>query len=488
MNSLIKLKKVKKMKGFFVSFITLFAVSVGSSAQSDSWVVNTLVSNLDSLVKYELPEGSNVGLSIYDLHTNLPLYTYQADKLSRPASTMKLLTAITALNRPDGDEPFRTKVCYVGTIAGDTLKGDLYVVGGYDPEFDDKAMDALVEKVTRFPIKVIMGNIYGDVSMKDSLYWGKGWAWDDTPESYQPYLSPLMLNKGVLTITAYPQSKGKAAILEYDPLSSYYKIINETVSKTPSASRFSVTRDWLQNGNNVVVSGNVASKCSKSVNLYCSQNFFMHTFIDRLLQKGIDCSEYGFKRLPYDQDSKLIGVVETPVQNVINRLMKESDNLNGQALLCRLGAQFTGKNQISDEDGLEAIRALIRVLGDDSDRYKLADGCGLSNYNYISPDLLVTFLKHAYSHSDIFQKLYSALPIGGVDGTLRNRMKLGTLSNRMVHAKTGSFTGINCLAGYLTANNGHLIAFAIMNQNVLWPNRAREFQDAVCDEIIKWAE
>ena len=91
----------------------------------------------------------------------------------------------------------------------------------------------------------------------------------------------------------------------------------------------------------------------------------------------------------------------------------------------------------------------------------------------------------AYSRTDVFQKLYKALPIGGVDGTLEFRMKKGTLSHRNVHAKTGSFTAINCLAGYLKARNGHEIAFAIMNQNALSGREARAFQDAVCDEVIR---
>ena len=93
-------------------------------------------------------------------------------------------------------------------------------------------------------------------------------------------------------------------------------------------------------------------------------------------------------------------------------------------------------------------------------------------------------MRHAYSRTDVFQKLYKALPVGGVDGTLKNRMQRGTRSYKNVHAKTGSFTAINCLAGYLRADNGHEIAFAIMNQNALSGREARAFQDAVCEEII----
>ena len=454
------------------------------------WGQNTaakgLSSRLDTLIKYQLPVGSNVGISIYDLTDGKSLYTYQADKLSRPASTMKLLTTITALSHPDADDPFKTEVWYQGVIEQDTLKGDLYVVGGYDPEFDDEALDSLVNAVSRFPFSVISGHVYGDVSMKDSIYWGSGWAWDDTPASYQPYLSPLMLNKGLVTVTASPGERGHLASLDCVPASSYYTVTNETKSRTPAAGRFGVSRDWLQNGNNIVVKGNVEGKRTGMVNIYSSRDFFMHTFLERLQAKGIQCPvNYAFNELQKDSLSVQIALFETAIQDVINQIMKESDNLNAEALLCRLGAQATGKKHNSDEDGLSVIRKQIKALGEDPDYYKLADGCGLSNYNYISPNLLIAFLKFAYSRTDVFQKLYKALPIGGVDGTLKYRMKRGTPSYKNVHAKTGSFTAINCLAGYLRTTNGHEIAFAIMNQNVLSGAKARAFQDAVCDEVIR---
>ncbi|GAE23904.1 D-alanyl-D-alanine carboxypeptidase [Bacteroides pyogenes JCM 10003] len=130
--------------------------------------------------------GSEVGISVYDLTEKKPLYTYRDTKLSRPASTMKLLTAVAFLSRADARTPFRTEVWHDGTIERDTLKGNLYVVGGFDPEFDDEAMDSLVSAVRAFPISVIDGQVYGDVSMKDSLYWGNGWAWDDNPEATSP--------------------------------------------------------------------------------------------------------------------------------------------------------------------------------------------------------------------------------------------------------------------------------------------------------------
>ena len=69
-----------------------------------------------------LPEAFEVGISVYDLTAKKSLYTYRDTKLSRPASTMKLLTAITALSRPDADNPFRTEVWHDGVIEHERCK------------------------------------------------------------------------------------------------------------------------------------------------------------------------------------------------------------------------------------------------------------------------------------------------------------------------------------------------------------------------------
>lgn len=443
-------------------------------------------SQIDSLIAKMLPEGSSVGIAVYDLTAGRTLYTHQAEKLSRPASTMKLLTAITALSRPEADEPFRTEVWHDGVIERDTLKGNLYVVGGFDPEFDDEAMDSLVSQVVSSSFSVVEGQVYGDVSMKDSLYWGSGWAWDDTPAAYQPYLSPLMFCKGTVEVTVLPAAlQGDKAVVLCHPRSSYYELDNQARTRVPGAGRLTVTRNWLSNGNRLLVSGNVTGVRKETLNLFDSSAFFMHTFLERLLARGVTVSPtYAYAALPADSGKVArLACRETSIQQVLNQLMKESDNLNAEALLCRLGAQASEKKQVAAEDGIVEIMKLIRRLGKNPNQYKIADGCGLSNYNYLSPALLVDFLKYAYSHTEVFRKLYKSLPVGGVDGTLKHRMKKAP-AFRNVHAKTGSFTAINTLAGYLRQKNGHEVAFAIMNQNILSAARARAFQDKVCEVLI----
>ena len=129
----------------------------------------------------------------------------------------------------------------------------------------------------------------------------------------------------------------------------------------------------------------------------------------------------------------------------------------------------------------------IRRAGITHSNYRIADGSGLSLYNYQSAEMQVALLKYAYRNSNIFESLYPSLPIAGIDGTLKKRMRKGPCLNN-VRAKTGTLTGVSSLAGYLTNRSGHLIAFSIINQGVLRASKAKAFQDAICNILAKSKE
>ncbi len=457
---------------FFSFALTVICLSLPLSAQK-------LADQISKLMQ-DLPHGSEVGLCIYDLTEQKTLYNYREDKLSRPASTQKLLTAITALDQPQANAPFITEVWTDGEIKGDTLKGNLFVIGGFDPEFDELSMDGLIQQIREFPIQAITGKIYGDVSMKDSIYWGSGWAWDDTPNAFQPHLSPLMYCKGVVSYTVSPAVAGEKATVQCTPQSSFYSIQNNTQSNTPQAGDFLLTRDWMNNSNTLLIEGNVASKKQGKINLHHPEVYFIHSFVEKLLRSGVRCSgAYAFKTFDKQEEATKLAEFRTPFTKVLKEMMKESDNLNAEATFYRVAKQSSGKDRAETADGVTAIQQIIKKTGLDPANYRLADGSGLSNYNYISPELLVAFLKYAYADTEIFQNLYKSLPIAGIDGTLSYRMGKGkTFKN--VHAKTGAISGIYTLAGYLKAKNGHEIAFAIMNQNALGGKKPRSFQNEVC--------
>lgn len=137
-----------------------------------------------------LLETSELGLMIYDLTADSTLYTYNHRHTLRPASNMKLVTAITALDKLGGNHQLRTSLYRTGEQTLNTLKGDLYCVGGMDPMFSDEDLNIFVETIKELGIDTIRGRIVADKTMKDGDLLGWGWCWDDD----NPVLSPLLIN------------------------------------------------------------------------------------------------------------------------------------------------------------------------------------------------------------------------------------------------------------------------------------------------------
>lgn len=445
-----------------------------------------LSQRLDALLHEEVLKTSEVGITVFDLTTGESIYRYQDEKLYRPASIEKVITSVTALAKLGTDYTLDTSLRYKGKIENDTLKGNLYLIGGFDPEFMDEDLNRLAGMLESYGIRYVTDTIAADVSMTDSVYWGPGWSWDDTPYSFQPYLSPLMLNRGCVDVTVSPAQKDSLPEVTCTPASGFYSINNRGVSRNPQAGKLEITRNWLTNGNQITITGNVARPSTEKLNVYTSKDFFFHTFINRLRNRGIEARAYTYADCPIAADSIVtLYIIQRPIKEVLERALKKSDNLCAESMFYHLASKHALRKRVSAEDGTDAINAFMKAtLGFNPDNYKIADGSGVSLYNYISPRLLLEYLKYAYYHRDIFLPLYESLPVAGVDGTLQYRMKQ-TKAYGNVHAKTGSVTGVSSLAGYVKAGNGHQLAFVIINQNVLKLSRARAFQDKVCDILSR---
>ena len=468
------MKKLFLLLGLIISSHILYAQS--------------LAQRLDSLLNNPLLKTSEVGITVFDLTEGKSLYRYQDENLYRPASTEKVITSVTALAQLGTTYTMDTQLQYTGTIENDTLKGNLYLIGGFDPEFMEADLDSLVDAVAQSGIRYISDTLVADVSMMDSIYWGPGWSWDDVPNSFQPYLSPLMLNRGCVDVTVTPTIKDSLPQITCSPTSDYYQVSNQAISRNPMVSKLKITRNWLHGGNQIQVSGNVSRTTTETQSIYDSKAFFFHTFTSRLKERGITISATAYADCPIPNDSLTVTplyVHRRPISQVLKQALKESDNLCAEAMFHHLAKQYAFHNRVSFEDGTDAINDFMKKnLGFNPEHYRIADGSGVSLYNYVSPRLLLEYLKYAYYHPDIFHPFYESLPIAGIDGTLQYRMKK-TPAYRKVHAKTGSVTGVSSLAGYAKAANGHQLAFVIINQNVMKLRQARAFQDRICQLLCQ---
>ncbi|MBQ7414490.1 MAG: D-alanyl-D-alanine carboxypeptidase/D-alanyl-D-alanine-endopeptidase [Prevotella sp.] len=358
---------------------------------------------LDSLLQSSIFETSMVGMIVYDLTADSILYKVNERQALRPASTMKAITAITALDRLGGSHQFRTQLYYTGEVQDSTLYGDLYCVGGFDPAFNSDDMRAFVESVQQMGIDTIRGRIVADRTMKDGDLLGEGWCWDDD----NPKISPLSLGRDINFLERFVTALSDEGIVLDIRLSE---------GSLPSEAR-----------------------------ILCSRFHSM----DQILQ----------------------------------RMMKMSDNFYAEAMFYQI-ARSTGRRPAKAKDAAGVIKQLIQKVGNGKNPYRIADGSGLSLYNYVTPELEMRLLRYAYLNKNIYEHLLPSLPIAGWDGTLKTRMK-GTFAEGNVKAKTGTVTGVSALAGYCTAANGHQLCFSMINQGIMKSDTGRNFQDRVCNALCE---
>ena len=164
--------------------------------------------------------------------------------------------------------------------------------------------------------------------------------------------------------------------------------------------------------------------------------------------------------------TKLVEISTTesrPLSEIVGKMMKPSQNLYAQLLLLQVGAinqKPEDKNQTTEEAGIAELQRFAAQAGIQRGELLFDEGSGLSRRALVTPNAIVELLKFMGRHryADIYRE---ALPIAGVDGTLRNRMK-GTAAERNVRAKTGTIGNVNTLSGYVTTAAGERLAFSLM--------------------------
>jgi len=451
-------------------FIVLVIFCISSFPQS-------LKTKLDNVLKDKFFESCLVSIQAEDLTTNKTLYKKNEKILLRPASNMKVITSAAGLYFLGPDYEFKTDLYYDGYISSDTLYGNVYVVGGCDPDFKTPDLYYFVDAIKSLNVSVIKGNIYGDVSFKDSLYWGNGWMWDDDPSSDAPYLSALNLNDNCVEVF-YNGTEDETEIFPKTKYVNIFRIENN--------EKLIVDRNWFEKRNDIIIKGeNDDKKHYLKVNILEPAKYFLTVFSEILDSNSVHLNgDIGLKNLP--ESAKQICSFKRKFGDIIENLNKTSDNLSAEMTLYALGDKYSGKPATVDS-GIQFINMLIDSIGLNHKDYRIVDGSGVSHYNVVSAELLSKLLKYFYEEiPELYTILIESFPIAGVDGTLENRMRK-TAAAINVHAKTGTLTGVSTLSGYLTTKTNHTVAFSIMMQNYVGTSsRAKELQDEICRILTEY--
>jgi D-alanyl-D-alanine carboxypeptidase/D-alanyl-D-alanine-endopeptidase (penicillin-binding protein 4) len=175
-----------------------------------------------------------------------------------------------------------------------------------------------------------------------------------------------------------------------------------------------------------------------------------------------------------------------PLADILKLMNKPSDNWVAELLFKTIGAEVIGKPG-TWKKGRQAVTEYLSEIMSEPPAHRFVDGSGLSRYNLLNAELLTNLLVYMYQTFELMPEYLVSLPIAGVDGTLRNRMK-GMYAEKILRAKTGTLSGVSALAGYTVTADDEVFAFGILiSHYIALPASARDIQDKIGNYLTSFS-
>jgi D-alanyl-D-alanine carboxypeptidase/D-alanyl-D-alanine-endopeptidase (penicillin-binding protein 4) len=452
----------------------------------DATPVVQLQHDIDAVLAAPALEHSFWGVLVKSLAVPEPsdgrdtLYSLNARKLLMPASNMKIVTLAATVDRLGWDYEYETRLLAAGPIEAGTLRGDLIVVGPGDPSIGGRdgpatrVFEAWADELKARGLRRIDGRVIGDDNAFEDETLGAGWTWDDLSEGYAAGAGALQFNENTVRATIAPGlAAGDAAIVSVEPVGSGLLIRNE-IETSASGARASIDARRLAGSTQVTLRGSVPFGGTPTAHTLSVDNptlFFVTVLRNTLIARGItvvgaavdidDISDAP-KR---EAATVLLSHRSPPLSTLATTMMKVSQNLYAETFLKTIGA---AGGVATTAAGRATVRAVLLAWGVDEGGLIQRDGSGLSRYNYVTPQAIVTILTHVDRDDRLRVAFESALPIAGRDGTLARRM-VGTPAEGNARAKTGSIANARALSGYVRTEDGELLVFSILGNNFETP-------------------
>jgi D-alanyl-D-alanine carboxypeptidase/D-alanyl-D-alanine-endopeptidase (penicillin-binding protein 4) len=417
-----------------------------------------------------------------------------------PASNTKMFpTAATFASVAGLDEPDTNGGAAVRLEKSGHGTPDVILTGHGDARLssaEDCTVDCLAALADAVAAKTRhVHDVVGDDTLFPDQRWSPGMSWNNIPSAYGTAISALTLDDNEMTLRVTPGVAGMPPATEL-PL-PYYTIENRAV--TVAAGKTDLNADRLPGERTIRLTGTIAAGATPDVirlGIDDPADYAAWRLKTLLEARGVKVSgAIATRHRPFmpSDDPKLRGAtppVRPPQPDALARLVpppliedltltaKVSQNLHAELFLRRLGLiEGTG----SIEDGEAVIKSMLARAGVPRAGFDFSDGSGMSTYNRLAPRAVVTFLR--WIAAQPWGAAWRAtLPVGGVDGTLRNRFK-GTPLEGKLTAKTGSLNATNALSGYLTAKSGQTLTFSAFANDVPADAEATKAMDAALELI-----
>ncbi len=429
---------------------------------------------LRALHTAEIPVGS-VAIVVWPIEAERPLVRHRGEAPMNPASLMKLVTTLAALEILGPAHVWRTEALAAAPIEGGVLKGDLFLRGSGDPKFTHERLWLLLRELRKRGLREIRGDLVLDRSAFAPVAHDPA-AFDGKPlRPYNVGPDALLFNFATVHLTLVPENDGVRVLA--DPLPAGMEIDNR-LRAVESRACPADWRDRLMaevSMQRIGLAGDYPRGCGeKRWDLAGLPNGqLLHGVFTRLWQELGGSFAGRLREQTAPPMATVLAVGESPsLGELVRDMNKYSNNVMTRQLFLTIGA---GEAAAADQ----AVRAWLAQKGLDFPELVLDNGSGLSRRERISADSLTRLLAAAWA-SPVMPELMASLPIIARDGTARKRYS-GVPYAGQAHLKTGSLEGVRGIAGYLLDRRGkrHIVVFMVNHAN------AAQAQPAF-DALLEW--
>jgi serine-type D-Ala-D-Ala carboxypeptidase/endopeptidase (penicillin-binding protein 4) len=400
---------------------------------------------------------SHVGILVREIGNPEPLLAHGEHRSLNPASVMKLVTTLAALDTLGPAHTFKTRIYADGPIADGVLSGNLILQGGGDPALTLERFWLLLRELRERGVREIRGDV-----LLDNHYYQfdpiDPAAFDQAP--LRPYNAPpsaLLVNFNTLNLRL-SMSDGEISA-RIDPPASTPALVNQLRTSAAPCNGWRAQVERQPDSDNLILTGAYPSACgdqSMPLNLL-SPEATLAVLFGALWRElgGLHAGQVrptsSEERMADAAPALLLEVDSPPLAQLARDINKFSNNVMAKMLYLNLGAHRF-EAPATWNKGERAVRAWLKERGLEIPELVLENGSGLSRIERISARSLADMLNYAATRPAYFE-FAASLPAVGLEGTQKTRMN----SSPMVGSawlKTGSLNRVRGLAGYVLGSNG----------------------------------
>ena len=426
-----------------------------------------------------------VSILVEDLEAGEIVLDWNGDKPRNPASTIKLVTTLVALDVLGPAYRWRTDVYALGDLAAGKLTGDLLIRGGGDPFLVTERVWQLLRRVRQAGID----DIDGDIVIDDSYFLVEDHdpaSFDRQPlRAYNVAPNALLMNFKVVRYWFEPEPETGSVRIWLDPALANIDIDNR-LSLSPGRCRGyqrGIAISANETLDRMTFSGRFPTGCERYAmdRTALSANEFAFGLVSALWQESGGRIAGGWRNEVVPEDVEpIVSFDSVPLMAVIERINKHSNNVMARHLLYTLAAEVLGAPG-TEAGGRQVVADWLRQRELDSATLELDNGAGLSREARIAARDLNRLLAWAW-RQPYMPEYVASLALAGRDGTLRNRFEDRALHGK-AHLKTGSLDDVTGIAGYLQSRSGRRFAVTMLANH---PDVHRGPGEEAQEALLRW--